>query len=65
MLKDDYRQFTVDEMKSSVRQPVIMKTEYGHVDTNLETRPKMELETTTRKYFEPKDSLVISFLAKL
>lgn len=54
MLKDDYRQFTVDEMKSSVRQPVIMKTEYGHVDTNLETRPKMELETTTRKYFEPK-----------
>jgi len=50
-LNKNYRGYTAEEISDSKRKPIIISPEYGAIDTNPETRPKMDFSTTVSNNF--------------
>ena len=48
---NSYRYYTAEEIGSSQRKPIIISPEYGTIDVNPETRPKMDFSTTVSNNF--------------
>jgi len=46
-----YRSYEPNEVKASQRHPIIISPEYGHIDTDPDTRPEMSFQTTVQKNF--------------
>lgn len=55
--KTQYREYTPYEVAGSKRQPIIISPEYGAIDTNPDTRPKMDFMTTVSHNFVKHDGI--------
>jgi len=49
--KDKYREYDSHEVSEAKRRPIIISPEYGTIDTNPDTRPKMDFCTTVSNNF--------------
>jgi len=49
--KGQYRSYTEEEIGGSKRKPIIISPEYGTIDVNPDTRPKMDFSTTVSNNF--------------
>jgi len=55
--KNQYREYTSYEVANSKRKPIIISPEYGAIDTNPDTRPKMDFLTTVSNNFVKHDGI--------
>ena len=46
-----YRPYTADEVRTAKREKIVILPEYGTIDTNTETKPEMDFNTTVKQNF--------------